>query len=188
MESIRWYRGVLDIDPDLAPAHAGMGAALFRLGDYEQAVESLARAVSLRPDALPISAFHLLADALHRQRRHEEAIETYRDVLKIDPDYVRRPCGDRVRVASVEAIRGGCRIACASQFRFEPESPANADRHVAMGRAFGRNWVEWKRRRNTMRARWRSIARNAEALDSFAVLRFRQQRYEEALRLYETLI
>ena len=31
-------------------------------------------------------------------------------------------------------------------------------------------------------------ARNAQALDSFAVLRFRQQRYEQALGLYETLI
>ena len=87
VESIRWYRGVLDIDPQFAPAHAGMGAALFHLGQYEQAAESLARAVSLRPDALPINVFQLLADALRRQQRHEEAIETYRDVLQIDPEY-----------------------------------------------------------------------------------------------------
>ena len=115
-EAVETYRGVLGTDPEYAPAHAGIGYALFQLKRYQEAVESLARSVSLRP-----------------------------------------------------------------------ESPAAADRHVAMGRAL----VELGRMEAAAEHFARALeidSRNAKALDSFAVLRFRQQRYEEALRLYETLI
>ena len=185
VESIGWYRGVLDIDPDLAPAHAGMGAAQFRLGDYEQAVESLARAVSLRPDVLPISAFGLLADALHRQRRHEEAIEIYRDVLKMDPDYVPAHAGIGYAFLRLKRYEEAVE-SLARAISLQSGSPANADRRVAMGRAF----QELGRMETAEEHYARALeidARNAEALDSLALLRFRQQRYEEAIRLYETL-
>ena len=185
VESIRWYRGVLDIDPDLAPAHAGMGAALFRLGDYEQAAQSLAQGVSLRPDALPIGAFQLLADALHRQQRHEEAIETYRDVLKMDPDYVPAHAGTGYALLRLKRYEEAVE-SLARAISLQPESPEAADRHVAMGRAsqaLGRTEAAAERYERALEI----DARNAKALDSFAVLRFRQQRYEEAIRLYETL-
>ena len=162
-----------------------MGAALFRLGDYEQAVESLARAVSLRPDALPISAFGLLADALHRQRRHEEAIQTYRDVLKIDPDYVPAHAGIGYALLQLKRYEEAVE-SLARAISLQPGSPANADRRVAMGRAF----QELGRMETAEEHYARALeidARNAEALDSLALLRFRQQRYEEAIRLYETL-
>ena len=186
VESIRWYREVLDIDPQFAPAHAGMGAAQFRLGQYEQAAQSLAQAVSLRPDALPINVFQLLADALRRQRRHEEAIETYRGVLEIDPEYASAHAGIGYALLQLKRYEEAAE-SLARSISLQPESPAAADRHVAMGRAseaLGRTKAAAEHYERALEI----DARNAEALDSFAVLRFRQQRYEEALRLYETLI
>ena len=186
MESIRWYRAVLDIDPESASAHAGMGAALFRLGQYEQAAESLAQAVSLRPDALPISAFHLLADALRRRQRYEEAIEIYRGMLEIDPEYAPAHAGIGYALLQLKRYEEAAE-SLARSISLEPESPEAGDRHVAMGRAS----AELGRREAAAQHYVRALeidARNAKALDSFAVLRFRQQRYEEALRLYETLI
>ena len=50
------------------------------------------------------------------------------------------------------------------------------------------SWVERRRRQEHYERALAIDAHNAEALDSFAVMRFRQQRYEEALGLYETLI
>ncbi len=186
VESIRWYRGVLDIDPEFAPAHAGMGAALFRLGQYEQAVESLAQAVSLRPDALPISAFNLLADALRRQQRYEEAIERYRGVLEVDPEYTPAHAGIGYALLQLKRYEEAVE-SLARSVSLEPKSSADADSHVAMGRAS----AELGRTEAAAEHYARALeidARNAKALDSFAVLRFRQQRYEEALRLHETLI
>ena len=186
VESIRWYREVLDIDPEFASAHAGMGVALFRLGRYERATESLAQAVSLRPEALPINVFQLLADALLRQQRHEEAIERYRDVLEIDPEYASAHAGIGYALLQLKRYEEAAE-SLARSISLQPESADAADRHVAMGRAseaLGRTEAAAEHYERALEI----DARNAEALDSFAVLRFRQQRYEEALRLYETLI
>ena len=87
VESIRWYREALDVDPEPALAHAGLGEVLFRVGQHQPAVKSLEQAVSLRPDAVTISTLYFLAEALRKQQRHEEAIERYRDVLKIDREF-----------------------------------------------------------------------------------------------------
>ena len=146
---------MLDIDPEFAPALAGMGAALFRLGQYEQAAQSLAQAVSLRPDALPISAFQLLADALRRQRRHEEAIEIYRDVLEIDPEYAPAHAGIGYALLQLKRYEEAAE-SLARSISLQPESPANADRHVAMGRAFQELGRMETAEEHYANARWRS--------------------------------
>ena len=186
VESIRWYRQVLDINPEFAPTHAGMGDALFELGQYEEAVESLAQAVSLRPDALPINAFQLLAEALWRQQRYEEAIERYRAVLEIDPEYAPAHAGIGRALFQLKRYEEAVE-SLARSVSLRPESPDTADRHVALGRAF----VELGRTEEAAKNYARSLeidSRNAKALDSFAVLRFQQKRYEEALSLYEAFI
>ena len=186
VESVRSYREVLDIDPEFAPAHAGMGVALFRLGRYERAAESLAQAVSLRPEALPINVFQLLADALRRQQRYEEAIQKYRDVLQIDAEYAPAHAGIGYALLQLKRYEEAAE-SLARSISLQLESPANADRHVAMGRAFQQLGRMETAEEHYARA-LEIDARNAKALDSLAVLRFRQRRYEEALGLYETLI
>lgn len=184
-ESIEWYRAALDIDPEFAEAHAGMGVALFRLGRYEAAAESLAQAVSLGPDVLPISGFYLLAEALRRLRRHEEAIEAYRDVLEIDPEHASAHAG--IGFASLRLKRHAEAIGWLGRsVSLQPESPV-ADRHVAMGRAY----QELGRTPDAAKQYERALmidSDNAKAVDALAVLRFQQRRYDDALRLFETLI
>lgn len=185
-EAIEWYHKTLDADPENAAAHVGMGRTLFDLRRYEQAAESLARAVSLRPTRAAIGTFQLLADALHEQQRYEEAIERYRGVLEIDPEYAPAHAGMGYALFRLKRYEEAVESLARSVSR-EPESPATAGRHVAMGRAF----VALGRMETAEEHFARALeidSRNVVALDSFAGLRFRQQRYEEALRLYETLI
>ena len=180
------YREVLETDPAFAAAYAGMGEALFRLGQYEEAVESLEQALSLRPDALLIRQVHVLAEALRRQQRHREAIERYRDVLEIDPEHAAAHAGIGFALLELKRYEEAAE-SLARSVSLEPQSPDAADRHAAMGRAsaeLGRTQAAAEHYERALEI----DARNAEALDSFAVLRFRQQRYEEALGLYETLI
>ncbi len=185
-ESIRWYRTLLDVDPESMSAHEGMGEALFRLGRYEQAVESLTRAVALQQDLVPIAVHYLLAEGLRRLQRLEEAIDAYRDVLEIDPDHA--PALARIGYALLGV--GQFEEALASLSRsasLQPESPDAADRHAAMGRAcqaLGRLEEASEQYELALTI----DPDNAISLDAFAVLRFGQQRYEEALSLYESLI
>ena len=186
VESLRWYGSVIEIDPEFAVAHAGMGAALFDLGQYGQAVESLEQAVSLQPDVLPDDVFRILGDAYRKERRYGEAMDTYRRILQTDSEYAPSHAGIGYAQLQLnrfdEAIESLTRAAL-----LQPESPDAADRHVAMGRAF--NALDRAEEAAEHYAAALEIdPRSATALDSFAVLRFRQQRYEEALRLYESLV
>ena len=185
VESLRWYGSVLEIDPKFAPAHAGKGAALFRLGQYAQAVASLEQAVSLS-DALPIEASQLLGDAYRRQRRYVEAIETYRGMLKTDPDSA--PAHAGIGYAMLQLKRHDEALESLAQaIALQPGSSDAVDRHVVMGRtleALSRTEEGARHYADALKI----DPRSATALDSFAVLRFRQQRYEEALALYGTLI
>ncbi len=185
-ESIESYREVLDIDRDFTEAYAGMGHALFHLGRYEEAAESLAKAVSLRPDVVPIKELGLLAWALRRLKRHEEAIETYRSILSAVPEYAPAHAGIGYALYQLKQYEEAIESLARSD-SLQPESSDAADRHVAMGRAsdaLGRTKAAVGHFARALEI----DARNAEALDSFAVLRFRQQRYEEALDFYENLV
>ena len=186
VESIAWHRKALDVDAEYAAAHLGLGRTLFRLGRYKQAEESLAKAVSLRPNTLSISAFQLLADVLHEQQRYEEAIERYRGVLEMDSEYVPAHAGMGYALFRLKRYEEAVE-SLARSVSLQPESPEAADRHVAMGRAFlalGRTETAAEHYARALEI----DPRNAIALDSLAVLRFRQERYEEVLHLYGTLI
>lgn len=183
-ESIGWYSRLLEIDPDFAMAHAGMGAALYRLGQYGEAVELLARAVALRPRALPLSVYSLFGDALRREHRHEDAIDTYRGTLESDPDYAPAHAGIGFALLGLKRYEEALDSLTRS-VALQPEF-VNADRHVAMGEAA----QELGRTETAAEHYARAVEidpENAKALDALALLRFRQQRYEDALRLFESL-
>ena len=105
VESLRWYGSVLEIDPEFAPAHAGMGAALFHLESVQKVGGVVGESsVSCVPTCCLISALRLLGDAYRRQHRYGEAIEAYRGILETDHAVRSRPRGNRVRDAAVQAL------------------------------------------------------------------------------------
>ena len=85
-QAISSYRVVIEIDPECAPAHAGIGDALFQLERYEEALASLTQAISLQSD-LPMAArLHLLmGQALQELGRTEAAAEQCERALLVEP-------------------------------------------------------------------------------------------------------
>ena len=80
------YREALQVDPDHAPAHAGLGEALFHLNAHEAALAALAEAVRLQPDWAPAGALRqLMGRAARELGRLAEAGEHFEQAVRFDP-------------------------------------------------------------------------------------------------------
>ena len=85
-EAAATYRAMLEIDPDSASAHAGLGSALFRLGRYAEALHAMTQATALQPDLPRAGArYRLMGQAAQELGRSEAAAEHYERALKLDP-------------------------------------------------------------------------------------------------------
>lgn len=85
-EALGLYREALEMDSRFAPAIAGMGVALFELERYEEAIDSMARALALAPELPEASSLHRLAGrSLQELGRLEEAAEQFARTLELDP-------------------------------------------------------------------------------------------------------
>lgn len=76
----------LELDPDLAEAHASWGLVLFMQGELEDSIEPLLRAIELNPSYSP--AYHWLGLSYHELLRFEEAAAVLRKAIEVDPHYV----------------------------------------------------------------------------------------------------
>ena len=85
-EAVADYRAALDIDADFAPAHAGLGIALFQSERYEEAIEALEQALTLQPD-LPIagSSLHVFLGRTAQALGRPEAAEHFARAVRNDP-------------------------------------------------------------------------------------------------------
>ncbi|MDE2758353.1 MAG: tetratricopeptide repeat protein, partial [Acidobacteriota bacterium] len=87
-EAVCAYRNVLRSDPEFAPAHVGLGAALFDLQRYEEALKSLERAASLETDPATAATSHFLAGrALKELGRMPEAAARFQQAVESDPNH-----------------------------------------------------------------------------------------------------
>ena len=76
---------MLDLDPEYALPYAGMGDALFKLERYQEALETLGRAVALQPD-LPVAAsLHRLMGRAAQELGHPDAADHYARAIELDP-------------------------------------------------------------------------------------------------------
>ena len=84
-EALATYRAALQINPDYAPAHAGVGETLFHLERYEEALEALAT-LALQPDwALTGAWRRLMGRAAQKLGRPEAAAEHFERALEFHP-------------------------------------------------------------------------------------------------------
>lgn len=81
--ALREYDWVIDKQPSNYWSHVALGMLYWRLRDYSQAEQMLLTAVSLRPDIN--RAYEKLADIYIEQGNIREAINTYNDILLLDP-------------------------------------------------------------------------------------------------------
>ena len=90
------YREALRIDANYTAAHAGLGQSLFQLERYEEAVESIDRAIGLGLEAFQAQTLNLVAaQALGKLGRFEEAERRIKDTAAEAPDDV-RPAATRL--------------------------------------------------------------------------------------------
>lgn len=84
-EAIKAYRDLIEIEPQNAQAHYGLGLALKDLGENGHAVEALQQAMRLVPDnPLPLVA---LGGVYLNDREFEQAEESLRAALKLQPNF-----------------------------------------------------------------------------------------------------
>ena len=87
-EAMAAYRDAMRIDPDFAPAHVGMGAALFDRQRHADALESLDRAITLRMDDPTAATAHYLAGrTLQGLERMAEAAVHFETAIEHDPEH-----------------------------------------------------------------------------------------------------
>jgi predicted O-linked N-acetylglucosamine transferase (SPINDLY family) len=89
-ESIRCLQKAIELYPDLADAHYGLGLARSKLGMIGAAVASYRRALELEPNA--VNTLNDLGNILQDEGRLDEAIALYRRALAVSPDYAAVHC------------------------------------------------------------------------------------------------
>ena len=70
----------VDLHPDFAKAHAGLGTIHLQLGDFDKSEAALKRALSITPGLLHAEAN--LAAVYTKTERYDEAIGIYRDLIR----------------------------------------------------------------------------------------------------------
>ncbi len=84
-QAISYYKKVLQLDPDYAPAHINLGTLYYNQSDYEQAETQYRKAIEADPRyAL---AYFDLGNVLDETQRLTEAIAAYKTALQLAPTY-----------------------------------------------------------------------------------------------------
>ena len=198
--------------------HVLLGQTLQQLGRLEAAAEHLHRALALNPkDSRPLvelanvrtrqgrpkeandyldrarklnprdpATLQNAAEALRKQKRYAEAIDSYHAVLDIDPEYALAHAGlghTRFEMKRYEEAVASLTRA----LTLEPGLQIADSLHVLAGRALQELGQPGEAAEHYERA-LEINPRSPQAVDRFAMMRFGQKNYQEALRLYRTLV
>ena len=82
----KWYRKVIELDPDNAGRHIFLGMLLARKGDFSGAEASHRNAIRCSEGAVD-EGYLNLGLVLRAQERYEEALKCFEQALEITPDY-----------------------------------------------------------------------------------------------------
>jgi len=80
------YRKGLAIAPGMPEAEINLGAALYYLGRFEEAVAALDRGIAVENIVARAAAYYNRAIALEQLGRVEQAYSDYKTALRLDPD------------------------------------------------------------------------------------------------------
>jgi tetratricopeptide (TPR) repeat protein len=86
-EAISKFEGVLKTDPENGYANYEMAFSLYASKKPEDAIPHLEKAVKSTNISLSVAAYALLASIYDEVNKPKKAIETYKEAIKINPDY-----------------------------------------------------------------------------------------------------
>ena len=183
-EALEYYRRAAQLDPRHFEASFHTASTLMELNRFDEAVEYFQAASKIKPQhPAPLQN---MAELHRQQGRYEEALEWYAAVLKIDPEYALAHAGKGTTLFHMqrydEAVQSLERAVSP-----QPDSPMARAPLLFMARAFealGRAEAAAEHYERALRI----DSRFPETLARLAALRFGQDRYEEALDLYRTLV
>ena len=131
-------------------------------------------------------ALQNIAEALRKQGRYEESIETYRAVLALDPEFAMAYAGMGDSLFRLERYEAAVESLDRS-VDLHPHPPTATARLILMGTASARMG-----RADAAATHYEHAVEiepgNPDALDHLAKARFEAKRYEEALALYRALL
>ena len=178
------FERVAEIEPHNVEPLLDLAKVRFLQGRSEEAARIL-KSVRESPTGDP-ATLHNVGEALRAQGRYAEAVADYRAALDIDADFAPSHAGLGIALFQSERYEEAIE-ALQHALTLQPDLPiAGSSLHVLLGRAavqLGRPEAA-----EHFAQAVRNDPRDREALDHLAMARFGQQRYEEALALYRTMI
>ena len=215
-EALEAIRVAVEQTPDFSEAHANLGAILHELGRHEEAETHLRRAIALNPQIQ--GGHLGLGVALYEQERYEEALEAIRVAVEQTPDFSEAHANlgailhelgryeeaethlSRALALKPQEVALSQKLAemfmqkarykeaidvLAQAAALDPASPQAAELHFLMGMASEES--------GQPEAAYYMHAleidpHHTKAIRRLAYLRFDQQRYDEALELFQRLI
>ena len=80
------FQKALELSPDLAQAHVGLGGIFANRGQLDRAADQYRKALKIKPDAA--NTHYNLGVVLNRQGKSADAIVEWREALRLQPDNV----------------------------------------------------------------------------------------------------
>lgn len=183
-EAARHFLHAIEIEPASVEPLFDLAKLRFRQGRDADARQLLDRAREMRPN--DPATLHNLAETLRTQGRYEEAVAGYRLALEIDAEFAPSHAGLGIALFQWQRYEEAI-AALEHALDLQPALPiAGSSPYVFLGRA-----AQQLGRPEADEYFARAIQvdpRDHEALDHLAMARFGQQRYEEALTLYRTMV
>ena len=188
-EALAAARIAVEKRPDYVKARSLLASGLIQKGLFVEAEEVLRR--SLEINAGDRNARREMANLLRVQERRQEALEAYRGLLEIDPNYAlaHSYIGDLLvqlqRYEEAVAPLSRALRLIKSAPSVTPDLPTAHSIHVLLGTAL-RELGRARAAEGHFRQALALSPRNMAALEQVAAAEFRRRRYREALELYRT--
>jgi len=79
------YKKSIEINPNYAEGHNNLGSALYKLGKFNEAIDSYQRAIKIKPNFT--EAYNNLGLAFKELGKFNESIDSYQRAIKIKPNF-----------------------------------------------------------------------------------------------------
>ena len=178
------FRHAISIESEAVPAMLDLAGVLHAQGRLVEADTLMSHAHDLRPN----DPAHLqnIAEALRKEKRYDDALAAYREVLAISPDYALAHAGIGDTLFRLERYEEAL-VAMDQALALQPHPKVASSLHGLAGQAAQRlDRIE--EAAHHYNAAIRIDPRDASSIDRLALVRFGQQQYAAALALYYDLL